>query len=264
VFAEFDAAPLAAASIGQAHRARLHGGEQVIVKVLRPGIGDAVERDLLVLDELARTVEARTPWGAEYRVTELSAEFAARLREELDLQREARNAATIAANLADLPEVHIPVVHPELSTSKLLVMEWLDGASVGDQAALDALGVDRRALADLLLLLFAFGVTLPPEFSTFFRALVTLEGTITTLSPGYPVIQAAQEVAAEWAGERSPRPACRSWPAASCSGWLRSCAGPPATSIGSPPWSSGATCAPGSACSPTRGTPGCSPGSSTG
>ena len=56
-------------------------------------------------------------------------------------------------------------------------------------------------LNDLLQLLFAFGVTLPPEFSTFFRALVTLEGTIITLSPGYPVIQSAQEVAAEWAGE---------------------------------------------------------------
>lgn len=56
-------------------------------------------------------------------------------------------------------------------------------------------------LNDLLQLLFAFGVTLPPEFSTFFRALVTLEGTIVTLCPGYPVIQAAQEVAAEWAGE---------------------------------------------------------------
>ena len=312
VFAEFDWEPLAAASIGQAHRARLHDGQKVIVKVLRPGIGDAVERDLLVLDELARTVEARTTWAAEYRVTELTAEFAARLREELDLRREASNATAIAANLADLPQVHIPEVHPELSTSKLLVMEWLDGVSVGDPAALDELGLDRRALADLLLrcflkqmlldgefhadphpgnvmvlrdgriglidfgaasrldpleqasvrtmlvavnrrdsamlrdavgqvaalrrhvdddqferalarfmarhlargavpsaamlndllqLLFAFGVTLPPEFSTFFRALVTLEGTIITLSPGYPVIQSAQEVAAEWAGE---------------------------------------------------------------
>jgi ubiquinone biosynthesis protein len=313
VFAEFESEPLAAASIGQAHRARLHDGQPVIVKVLRPGIGEAVERDLLVLDELARTVEARTPWGAEYRVTELTAEFGALLREELDLRREAGNATAIAANLAELPQVHIPEVHPELSTSRLLVMEWLDGVSVGDTAALDELGVDRRALADLLLrcflkqmlldgefhadphpgnvmvlrdgrlglidfgaasrldpleqasvrtmlvavsrrdsamlrdaiaqvatlrrhvdddqferalarfmarhlargatpsaamlndllqLLFAFGVTLPPEFSTFFRALVTLEGTIVTLSPGYQVIQAAQEVAAEWAGEQ--------------------------------------------------------------
>ena len=313
VFAEFDWEPLAAASIGQAHRARLHDGQPVIVKVLRPGIGDAVERDLLVLDELARTAEARTSWAAEYRVTELAAEFGARLREELDLRREAANATAIAGNLAELPEVHVPLVHPELSTSKLLVMEWLDGVSVGDAEALDELGVDRRKLADLLLrcflkqmlldgefhadphpgnvmvlrdrrlglidfgassrldpleqasvrtmlvavsrrdsamlrdavgqvatmrhrvdddqferalarfmarhlargaapsaamlndllqLLFAFGVTLPPEFSTFFRALVTLEGTIVTLSPGYQVIQAAQDLAAEWAGER--------------------------------------------------------------
>ncbi len=151
VFAEFEWEPLAAASIGQAHRARLHDGQPVIVKVLRPGIGDAVERDLLVLDELARTAEARTAWAAEYRVTELTAEFGALLREELDLRREAGNATAVAGNLAELPEIHIPEVHPDLSTSRLLVMEWLDGVSVGDAEGLDELGVDRRKLADLLL-----------------------------------------------------------------------------------------------------------------
>ena len=154
VFAEFEWEPLAAASIGQAHRARLHDGQPVIVKVLRPGIGDAVERDLLVLDELARTAEARTAWAAEYRVTELTAEFGALLREELDLRREAGNATAIAGNLAELPEIHIPEVHPDLSTSRLLVMEWLDGVSVGDAEGLDELGVDRRKLADLLLRCF--------------------------------------------------------------------------------------------------------------
>ena len=86
-FSEFDPEPIAAASIGQAYRARLRTGEQVVVKVQRPGIAESVERDLLVLTALARTVEARTSWGAEYHVTELAGEFAERLREELDSAR---------------------------------------------------------------------------------------------------------------------------------------------------------------------------------
>ena len=86
-FSEFDPEPIAAASIGQAYRARLRTGEEVVVKVQRPGIAESVERDLLVLTELARTVEARTSWGAEYHVTELAGEFAERLREELDSAR---------------------------------------------------------------------------------------------------------------------------------------------------------------------------------
>src|SRR6266508_4642615 len=151
VFAEFDPAPIAAASIGQAYRARLRTGEPVIVKVQRPGIAEAVERDLLVVTELARAVQARTSWGAEYRVTELVGEFAERLREELDFRQEARNATEIAADLAGMDGVHVPVVHRDLSTARVLVMEWLDGVSVRETDRLDALGLDRSELADALL-----------------------------------------------------------------------------------------------------------------
>jgi ubiquinone biosynthesis protein len=309
VFAEFDWKPLAAASIGQAHKARLHGGQQVIVKVQRPGIADSVNRDLEVLDELARMVEERTTWGAEYRVSDLADEFAERLREELDFEIEARNASDIAANLDGDRGVRIPAVYHDLTTRRVLVMEWLDGVSVRDTDAIDELGVDRRELAeellrcmmqqmlvdaqyhadphpgnvmvlrdgrlalidfgaasridplqqtairdvmlgvaqrdadvlrqavlqvatlrrdvddeeleralsrfmtrhlapgmvpsaamfnDLLQLFFTFGINLPPELSTFFRALITLEGTLTTLSPGYPVIDRAEAIAGEW------------------------------------------------------------------
>ena len=312
-FSEFDPVPIAAASIGQAYRARLHGGERVIVKVQRPGIAEAVERDLLVLTELARAVEARTSWGADYHVTELVGEFADRLREELDFRQEARNATEIAAGLSASDEVHVPVVNRELSTARVLVMEWLDGVSVRETGRIEAMGLDRAKLADALLrcalkqmlvdgrfhadphpgnvlvleggrlglidfgatgrldalqqsslremlvavqqrdagvlrqavlevatlrrrfdddqleralarfmarhlgtgaapsaamfndllqLFFTFGITLPPEFSTYFRALVTLEGTLTTLSPGYLVIEAAEQLAAEWARAR--------------------------------------------------------------
>ncbi len=309
VFAEFDWKPLAAASIGQAHRARLHDGRQVIVKVQRPGIADSVNRDLDVLDELATMVEQRTSWGAEYQVSDLADEFAERLREELDFEIEGRNASDIAANLDDDSDVRIPAVFHDLTTRRVLVMEWLDGVSVRETAAIDELGVDRRELAeellrcmmqqmlvdaqyhadphpgnvmvlrdgrlalidfgaasrldplqqsairevmlgvaqrdadllrqavlqvatlrrdvddedleralsrfmtrhlapgmvpsaamfnDLLQLFFTFGISLPPELSTFFRALITLEGTLTTLSPGYPVIDRAEAIAGEW------------------------------------------------------------------
>ena len=151
VFAEFDWHPLAAASIGQAHRARLHGGQQVVVKVQRPGIADSVHRDLDVLNQLATVVEQRTTWGAEYRVCDLADEFAERLREELDFEIEARNASDITANLDDGSDVRIPAVFHDLTTRRVLVMEWLDGVSVRDIEAIDELGVDRRELAEDLL-----------------------------------------------------------------------------------------------------------------
>jgi ubiquinone biosynthesis protein len=150
VFAELDAEPLAAASIAQAYRGRLRSGEAVVVKVQRPGIAESVDRDLLVLAELARVAEARTAWGADYHVTELAGEFADRLREELDFRLEARNATEIAA-LTAADQVHVPAVHTELSTARILVMEWLDGVSVREGERIDALGLDRSRLAETLL-----------------------------------------------------------------------------------------------------------------
>jgi ubiquinone biosynthesis protein len=150
VFASLDPEPIAAASIAQVYRGRLRSGEPVVVKVQRPGIAASVDRDLLVLDELARVAETRTAWGAEYRVTELAGEFADRLREELDFRLEARNATEIAA-LTDPELVRVPAVHTELSTARILVMEWLDGVSVRERGRIDALGLDRARLAAALL-----------------------------------------------------------------------------------------------------------------
>jgi ubiquinone biosynthesis protein len=246
-------------------------------------------------------------------VCDLADEFAERLREELDFEIEARNASDIAANLDGASDVRIPAVFHDLTTRRVLVMEWLAGVSVRDGDAIDELGVDRRELAedllrcmlqqmlvdaqyhadphpgnvmvlrngrlalidfgaasridplqqtairdvmvavsqrdadllrqaalqvatlrrdvddedleralsrfmtrhlapgmvpsaamfnDLLQLFFTFGINLPPELSTFFRALITLEGTLTTLSPGYPVIDRAEAIATEWVRAR--------------------------------------------------------------
>jgi ubiquinone biosynthesis protein len=246
-------------------------------------------------------------------VYQFASDFADRVRDELNFKIESRNAAEIAANVAAITEVHIPVVRGELSTPGVLVMEWLDGVAVRNSTAIDELGYDRRKLADALLrcclqqmlidghfhadphpgnvmvmrdgrvalidfgaasrldavemstlrsmlvaigrrdasllqravleiatlrrrfeedqleralarfmgrrlgpgavpnaamlndmmqLFFTFGMSLPAEFGTLFRALITLEGTLTTLSPGYLVIDEAQKLAAQWAGDQ--------------------------------------------------------------
>jgi ubiquinone biosynthesis protein len=310
VFASFDWRPVAAASIGQVYRATLPDGRPVVVKVQRPGIDEAVQVDLSVLDELSRVVESRTSWGRDYHVRDVVGEFSARLREELDYRIEARNARVLASNIeAERSRIRVPAVYEELGTAKVLVMEWLEGVSVRDIDWAAARDDDRRKLADELLgsffeqtlqdgvyhadphpgnvmlladgrlglidfgatgridalqqtalrdmmagisrrdadtvahavlevatlrrgvdvsdfekalarfmaqflapgtqpdaamfnammrLMFEFGITLPAEWTTFFRALVVLEGTLTTIAPGYSVIDAAEGIAAQW------------------------------------------------------------------
>ncbi|MET0895049.1 MAG: AarF/UbiB family protein [Acidimicrobiia bacterium] len=316
VFAHFDWKPVAAASIGQVYRAQLPDGSPVVVKVQRPGVGDQVAVDLSVLEELGRVAESRTSWGSEYHVRELVDEFGARLREELDYRIEARNARTIRASLPNNSRVYIPSVYEELSTSRVLVMEWLDGVDVRQVAWSEARPSDRTRIADQLLrtfleqmlasgvfhadphpgnvmlladgrlalidfgaagrldpvelsalrdmmagigrrdadgvchavlqvarlrrgvdvadferalarfmadhlapgargdaamfnammrLFFDFGITLPPEWSTFFRALIVLEGTLMLIAPDYSVIDAAESIAGQWArGQVTP------------------------------------------------------------
>src|SRR5437764_1035116 len=108
---------------------------------IRNGLGPSLGLD--VLNRLATVVEQRTTWGAEYRVCDLADEFAERLREELDFEIEARNASDIAANLNEGRDVRIPAVFHDLTTRRVLVMEWLDGVSVRDTDAIDELRAAR-------------------------------------------------------------------------------------------------------------------------
>jgi len=130
VLAHFDPTPVAAASIAQAHRARLHSGEEVIVKVQRPGIRALVDRDLDIMLRLARTLEARAAWARSSRVVDLAQGFAVAVGEELDFTIEARNISAVAAALGPDGPVRAPRVYQELSTSRVLVMERLDGPSI--------------------------------------------------------------------------------------------------------------------------------------
>jgi ubiquinone biosynthesis protein len=148
VFAAFDEEPLAAASIAQVYRARLVSGETVVVKIQRPGIRALIERDLDILLRLARTAETHTLWGRELHVMVLATRFAEVVQEELDFRIEARNTVAVAAGIIKVSAVRVPAVYAQLSTSRVLVQEWLDGVSLRDAGPLlDQLGRDRAALA---------------------------------------------------------------------------------------------------------------------
>jgi ubiquinone biosynthesis protein len=179
VFAEFDHEPLAAASVAQAHRARLRSGEEVVVKVQRPGIAPVVARDLDIVLSIAGMIEARARRGTSslstiegpprgLNVMELARGFADALQEELDFRVEARNlqavrAATAAADAA-VP-VHVPDVYEELSTERVLVLEWLQGIPLGAAGpAIDDRGLDHRQLADTLLACFLRQILLDGVF----------------------------------------------------------------------------------------------------
>jgi ubiquinone biosynthesis protein len=148
VFAHFDYIPLASASIGQAHAATLPDGTEVVLKVRRPGVVEVVEADLEIIRNLAVRASRRWPAAAEYDVVGLAADFADTLRAELDYLREGHNAERFAANFAADLDVHIPRVFWEMTTSRVITLERLNGIKVSDLEALDEARIDRRALAE--------------------------------------------------------------------------------------------------------------------
>jgi ubiquinone biosynthesis protein len=147
VFARFDLTPLASASIGQAHAASLPDGTEVVVKVRRPGVVEQVEEDLEILQNLAEMASRRWELADQYDLPGLAAEYGQTLREELDYLREARNAERFRANFANDPDIHIPRVFREMTTSRMLTLERIRGVKIDDLAALDAAHIDRQELA---------------------------------------------------------------------------------------------------------------------
>jgi ubiquinone biosynthesis protein len=147
LYATFDEKPLAAASTAQVHRATLHDGTQVVVKVQRPDIDVTVKADLNVMRDLAAVLQQRQEWARELDAKGLVNEFADGVLLELNYDNESLNARQLAFNMRDLPCVHVPKMYPELSSSKVLTQEFITGVKITAVEKLDAAGVDRTALA---------------------------------------------------------------------------------------------------------------------
>ncbi|MBN1828034.1 MAG: AarF/ABC1/UbiB kinase family protein [Deltaproteobacteria bacterium] len=147
IFSEIDEQPLAAASIGQVHRARLSNGDDVIVKVQRPSVRSSVEIDLEILLHLAMLIEKHVEEIAWYRPTKIVEEFARTIEKEMDYTRELANAERFARLFMADPTIYVPRVYREFSTERVLVMECIDGVKVSRIDELEAKGYDRKLIA---------------------------------------------------------------------------------------------------------------------
>ena len=146
-FESFDTTPLASASIAQVHAATLHGGREVVVKVLRPGIRRQITGDIALLEGIAAIVERTHPNADKIRPKEIVAEIENTLAAELDLQREAGNASLLRRNWLGSPDLYVPEVVWSHTAERAMTMERVRGIPSDDIAALDAAGIDRKALA---------------------------------------------------------------------------------------------------------------------
>jgi ubiquinone biosynthesis protein len=147
VFEHMDLTPLAAASLAQVHRARLFSGEDVVLKIRRPGIVARVEADLRLLAHLAEIVEAKVPDLRRYRLREVVAQFTQSLHRELDFSAEARVAERIAVSFIGHDEIVIPQIYWKWTSERVNVQDFIAGIPAHDLAAVDAAGLDRKLLA---------------------------------------------------------------------------------------------------------------------
>jgi ubiquinone biosynthesis protein len=146
-FAEFDAQPIAAASLGQVHRAVLRDGREVAVKVQRPGIRKRINDDLEALEEVAAWADAHSEVGRRFHLGDLLEEFRKSLVRELDYRREAQNLLTIGRNLEEFELITVPSPIDDYTTSRVLTMTFIRGVKITSLSPLRRLELDGSALA---------------------------------------------------------------------------------------------------------------------
>jgi ubiquinone biosynthesis protein len=149
-FAHFDPEPLAAASLGQVHRAILRDGREVVVKVQRPGIREQIAEDVAVLEEIVEFLQSHSRVAQRYQFDKVLEEFQHTLRNELDYLREATNLRTIAENLREFPRIRIPQPITDYTTRSVLTMEYVSGQKITKLAPLARTELDGAGLADEL------------------------------------------------------------------------------------------------------------------
>jgi ubiquinone biosynthesis protein len=147
LFLDFDPVPVAAASIGQVHRATLPNGKVVAVKIQRPGAPRQIEADLVLLYQAAKLVKERVRALDFIDAHALVDEFAKQIRQELDYRLEGRNAQTFHRNFAGDPHVRVPKVYWMYTRARVLTLEWLEGTQLADVDTLPFTIEERRDLA---------------------------------------------------------------------------------------------------------------------
>lgn len=147
-FLEFEATPLAAASLGQVHAATLRDGRRVVVKVQRPGIDKQIADDMKVLLQIAEWLDKHTEFGRQYRVQSVIEEFRQVIKQELNYELEAHNLRTMAKNLAGFPRIYVPQPIADYSTRRILTMDYVQGRKITSVGPLTTLDMPGDALAE--------------------------------------------------------------------------------------------------------------------
>ncbi|MCG2716981.1 MAG: 2-polyprenylphenol 6-hydroxylase [Candidatus Marinimicrobia bacterium] len=147
LFSHFDETPIASASISQVHRAVTNNNKQVVVKIQRPNIQKVIETNLNILFDLAKLIEKNIPESYLFSPSAVIREFAKTIRRELDFNREGCNIERFQRNFKDDETVYVPKVYWELTTERILTMEYIDGIKISKLTALEEAGLDKKIIA---------------------------------------------------------------------------------------------------------------------
>lgn len=146
-FSSIDLEPLAAASLAQVHRAKLLNGDEVVLKIQRPNIEEVIESDLLVMKQIIGSIEKYNSQAKAFQPLRIVASFEQSIREELQFLREMDNTERFAKNFENNEAIHVPIVYRELSTDRLICMEFMDGIKVSEIDTLKSVDIDPASVA---------------------------------------------------------------------------------------------------------------------
>ena len=149
LYRDFDPLPIAAASLGQVHKARLHTGEDVIVKVQRPGLESLFDLDVKAVRQVMRLCDRHLPGTRKYDLESIYHEFFKILYQEIDYVQEGKNSDRFSENFKEYPQIIVPKVYWQYTTKKVLTVEYAPGIKVDDRISLEAIGVDIAKLNQL-------------------------------------------------------------------------------------------------------------------